>query len=220
MSKIFDIGKVQFPPLFFGNDRATGEDRDILQHCLAAVSESGRFQCQTIDGAAHLVHHQHCQSFAINVFADDHQILGYLEVLLQDRHQVGHRRYFLIGNQDVGVFNHGFHALRVGHEIRADVAAIKIHPIDVLGLGFDPFAFFHGDDAVTAHVIHYIGYYLADLVIVGGNGGDLSGLFPSVHRSGQGIQLGDDGFYTLVDASFQRHGVNAGGYQPHPFPDN
>ena len=200
LAKIFDISKVQFPPLFFGDDCATGKNRDILQHCLAAVSESGRFQCQTVDGAAHLVYDQHGQSFTVHVLADDHQVLGYLEVLLQDWHQVGDRRDFLIREQDVGVFNHGFHALRISHEIGADVAAVEVHPIDVLGLSFYSFALFHGYDTVTAHVVHNSGHHLADLGIVGGNGGDLGGLFPGVHRSGQIVQLGDDGLYAFVNA--------------------
>src|SRR5947207_11726142 len=46
-----------------------------------------------------------------------------LEHLLEHRQQVGDSADLLVGYQDIGLFENGFHPLRAGDEVRADVAA-------------------------------------------------------------------------------------------------
>ena len=82
----------------------------------------------------------------------------------------------LVGDQDVGVLEDGFHAVRVRHEVGRDVAAVELHAIDELGLELDAAGLFDGDDAVLADLLHHLGDQLADLRVVGGDGGDLRDL--------------------------------------------
>ena len=46
----------------------------------------------------------------------------------------------LVGDQDVGLVEDGLHALRVGHEVGGDVAAVELHAVDELGLHVDALA--------------------------------------------------------------------------------
>ena len=80
------------------------------------------------------------------------------------------------------ILDDGFHAFRVGDEVRADVAAVEVHAFDVLGLGLDALAFFDGDHALGAHLFQYVGQHIADFAVVGGDGGDLGHLVAALHR--------------------------------------
>ena len=71
----------------------------------------------------------------------------------------------------------GRHLLRVGHEVRREVAAVELHALDHLELGLHALRFFDGDDAFLADLLHRLGEHLADgLVAVGADGADLGDL--------------------------------------------
>ena len=78
--------------------------------------------------------------------------------------------------------------------------------------GFQRLAFFDGDDAVFADLVHGLGEDLADLgVLIGRAGGDLLDLLAGLDRGAHLLQLVDDGLDGLVDAAFDLHRVGAGG---------
>ena len=111
------------------------------------------------------------------------QRLAALGDLLEQREQVLHRADFLFVDQDVGVLEHGFHALRIGDEVRREVAAVKLHAFDDFELGLERLGLFDGDDAVLADLLHGLGDDLADgLIVVGGDGADLGD-----HVAGDGL---------------------------------
>ena len=101
---------------------------------LRLIAKAGGFDGQDIESAAQLVDHQGSQGFAIDIFSDDDQVLGDLEDLLQGRQDIADGRNLLIGNQDVGIFDDGFHFLGIGDEIGADVTAVELHAFDKFGL--------------------------------------------------------------------------------------
>ncbi len=75
------------------------------------------------------------------------------------------------------VLEHDFHALRVGHEVRREVAAIELHPLDHVERGLHAPRLFDGDDAVLADLLHRVGDQLADLgIVVRADGGDIGDL--------------------------------------------
>ncbi len=75
-------------------------------------------------------------------------------------------------DKDVGVVNHSFHRVGVGHEVGADVATIELHTIDVFLFELEALGLFHGDNAVFTDLIHNLGNQLADGHILGGDSSD------------------------------------------------
>ncbi len=73
-----------------GDDGGAGEDRHVLQHGLAAVTEAGGLDGDGVEGAADLVDDQGGQGLALDVLGDDQQRLRgvRLDDLLEQRQQV------------------------------------------------------------------------------------------------------------------------------------
>ena len=59
-----------------GDHLAAGEDRDVLQHRLAAIAEPGRLHGDGVERAADLVHDQRREGLALDVLGDDHERLA------------------------------------------------------------------------------------------------------------------------------------------------
>ena len=157
----------------FGDELAAGQDRDVFQHRLAAIAEAGRLDRDAVDVAADLVDDQRRERFAIDIFGDQNDRAAGPGDLLHDRNQVGDRADLLLVEQDVRLFEHGFHALGIGDEVGGDVALVELHSLDDFELGAGALALFDGDDAVGRHPLHRFGEQFADLRVVGGDGGDL-----------------------------------------------
>src|SRR4029450_4391967 len=67
------------------DDLAAGEDGDVLEHGLAAVTEAGGLDGDALEGAADLVDDQGGQGLALDVLGDDHDRLAALHDLLEHR---------------------------------------------------------------------------------------------------------------------------------------
>jgi len=116
-------------------------------------------------------------------------------------------------DQDVGVFEDGFHALGARDEVRGEVALVELHTFDDVEGGLDGLGLFDGDGAVLADLVHGVGDLVGDLVVpVGGDGGDLADLVAVVHLLGDLAELGDGGLNGLVDTTLQEDRVAAGGH--------
>ena len=113
-------------------DLAVGQHRDVLQHRLATIAEARRLDGADLERAAQLVHDERRERLTFDVFGDDEQRTTLLRDLLQHREQILHRRDLLVVDQDERVLEHGFHLLRIGDEVRRDVAAIELHALDRL----------------------------------------------------------------------------------------
>ena len=142
---------------------AAGQDGDVFQHGLAAVAVAGRLDRGALEGAAQLVDDQRRQGLALDFLGDDQDRLAGVEDLLQDRHQVLVAGDLLLVDEDVGVFQLALHLLRVGDEVRRQVAAVELHALDELVGRLQGLAFLDGDDAVLADLVHGLGDDPADL---------------------------------------------------------
>jgi hypothetical protein len=60
----------------FGDQLTAGEDRDVLEHRLAAIAESRGLHCGDLQTATQLVDDQRGNCFALDIFGDDHQRLA------------------------------------------------------------------------------------------------------------------------------------------------
>lgn len=99
---------VQGQANFLGNDLATGEDGDVGEHGLAAVTEARGLDGDGLEQATDLVQDQGGQGFALDVFGDDQQRLVGLHDLLQQTDHFLDVGDLGVDDQDVGVFQDGF----------------------------------------------------------------------------------------------------------------
>ena len=66
-----EVGVLELEADLLGDDLATGEDGDVGQHGLAAVTEAGGLDGDGLEGAADLVDDQGREGLALDVLGDD-----------------------------------------------------------------------------------------------------------------------------------------------------
>ena len=134
-------------------------------------------------------------------------------------------------DQDVGVLLDRFHALRIGNEVRRQIAAIELHAFDYVQLRFEGLRLFDGDDAILADFLHRFGNDLADgLVVVRRDRAHLRN-----HLAGDGlaefvefaffvvaflVELAGDEGDGLLDAALHRHRIGSSSNGLHAFAVN
>src|SRR5258708_2457785 len=225
-AQIFHLDVLELDAQVFRDGLAAGQDCDVLQHGLATIAKARRFHGSNVERAAQLVHDQGRERFAFHVFSNDQQRLARLCDLLEQGQQVFHGADFLFVDKNVGIVQDGFHALRIGDEVRREVAAVKLHALDHFQLGLHGLGLFHGDHAVFADLLHGFGNDAANgFVVVGGDGANLRDHLAG-HRLGQRVKIALDAIAVFVeaaadggdvalDAALQGHGVCARGHGLH-----
>src|SRR4029450_7284175 len=190
---------------------AAGEDRDVLEHRLAAVAEPGRLDRGRLEGGADLVDHQGGQDLALDVLGDHQERPARLHDLLEHRQQRLHRGDLLVGDQDVGGLGGRFHGVRVGDEVGRDVALVELHALGELELDPEGVGLVDGDDPILADLVHRLGDGLADLRVLGGDGGDRRHLLLALDLACLVLDRLGDRLDGLLDAALEAHRVGAGG---------
>ena len=120
-----------------GDHLAAGEDRDVLEHRLAAIAEARRLDRRDLEAAAQLVDDERRQSLALDVLGDDDQRLAGLHHRFEHRQHRLQRGELLLVDEDVGVLELGDHLLGVGDEIGREIAAVELHAFDDVEFGLD-----------------------------------------------------------------------------------
>ena len=132
--------------------------------------------------------------------------------LLQQRQQVGDRGDLALVEQDVGVVEDGLHALRVGDEVRRDVALVELHALGELELGAHGVGLLDGDHAVLADLVERLGEQLADDARRGWRWWRPAAMSSLVVDLAGGLaQRVADGLDGGVHAALEAHRVGAGG---------
>src|SRR5262245_52504414 len=205
----------------FRDRLAAGQDRDVLQHGLAAIAEARRLDGGDLQAATQAVDDEGGEGFAFDVFSDDDQRLAGLHHGLEQRQQLVQRGELLLIDQDVGVVHFDAHLVGVGDEVGRDVAAVKLHALDDVEFGLERLGFLDRDDALVADLLHGVGEELADLgVAVGGNGADLGDLLVRGDLVGVLLEVRNHGLDREVDTALQIHRVHAGGNRLGSFLDD
>src|SRR4051794_38613654 len=196
----------------FRDRLAAGQDRDVLQHGLAAIAEARSLDGRDLQAATETVHDQGRKRFAFDVLGDDDQRLAGLHHGLEQRQQLVQRGELLLVDEDVGVVHLNAHLVGVGDEVGRDVAAVELHALDDVELGLERLGFLDGDDTLVADLLHGVGEELADLLVaVGRDGADLGDLVVRGDLLGVLDEVRNDGFDREVDTALQVHRVHAGG---------
>jgi len=197
----------------FRDDLAAGQDRDVLEHGLAAVAEAGCLHRDALERAADLVDDERRQRLTFDVLGDHDERPARLGDLLEDRQQILHVADLLLVDEKIRIVEHDFHALGIGHEVRGEVAAVELHALDDFEGGFEALRLFDRDDAFLADLVHGLGDDLADGgVVVRRDRTDLGDFFLILRGLRQRLQLGHDGADGAVDAALQAHRIVAGSH--------
>jgi hypothetical protein len=130
LAEVLELDVLELDAQVFRDRTAAGEDRDVLEHGLAAIAEAGRLHGRGLQRATELVDHERGQRFTLDVFRDDQQRTAEARHLLEHGQQVLHRRDLLLVDEDDRVLEDDFHPLRVGHEVGREVAAVELHALD------------------------------------------------------------------------------------------
>ncbi|HVK87421.1 MAG TPA: chaperonin GroEL, partial [Kofleriaceae bacterium] len=86
----------------------------------------------------------------VDVLGDDQERLALLGNLLEHREELLHVRDLLLVREDVAVVEHDLHPLRVGHEVRREVAAVELHTLDDVELAVQRLGLLDRDHAFLA----------------------------------------------------------------------
>ena len=71
MAELRELRVLELEAELLGDDLAAGEDRDVLEHPLAAVAEAGRLDGDGLEGAAQLVDDDRRERLTLEVLGDD-----------------------------------------------------------------------------------------------------------------------------------------------------
>src|SRR5215211_975480 len=194
-----------------GDDLAAGEDRDVLEHALAAVAEARGLHGDAREGAAQLVHDERREGLALDVLGDDQQRAAGLDDLLEHGQQVADRADLLVGDEDVGILEHRLHALLVGDHVRRDVALVELHALGELEVHAERLAFLDVHDAVLADLLDRVGDHVADLVVAGRDRRHTGDLILAGDLLRLRLDLVDDLVDGGLDAALEAERVRAGG---------
>src|SRR5262249_25507990 len=133
-AELRELGVLELETHLLGDDLAAAQDRDVLEHALAAVAEARRLDGDGLEGAAQLVDHDRRERLALDVLGHDQQRAAGLDDALEHRQDVLDRADLLVGDQDVRVVEDGLHALGVRDHVGRQVALVELHALGELEL--------------------------------------------------------------------------------------
>src|SRR6266851_3867323 len=204
-AQVLNLQVLELRAEILGDGFAAGEDRDVLEHGLATIAKARGFHCSALQRAAEFVDDERCQGFAVDVLSDDQERLAHLGGLFEQWQQILHRADLLFVDQDVHVLEYTFHALRIGHKVGREVAAVKLHAFDHFERRLHRLGFLDGDDAILTNLLHRFGDDAAYLLVgVGTDGANLRD-HVALHLAGQPLDLSHGNFNGLIDAALERH---------------
>src|SRR5450755_3889732 len=208
-AELRDLRVLELEAHLLGDHLATGEDRDVLEHALAAIAEAGRLDGNAGEGAAELVHDQGREGLALDVLGDDQQRATRLDDLLEHWQQIADRADLLVGDEDVGILEDRFHPLLIRDHVGRDVALVELHALGELEVHTERLALLDVDHAVLADPVDRVGDHIADLVITGRDGRHTGDLLLAGDVLGQRLDVLDDLLDRDLDAALERQRIGA-----------
>ena len=211
MAELRELRVLELETHLLGDHLGAREDRDVLEHALAAVAEAGRLDGDGGERAAQLVDHDRRERLALDVLRHDQQRPAGLDDLLEHRQDVLDGADLLVRDQDVRLLEDRFHALGVGDHVRRQVALVELHALGELELETEGLALLDVHDAVLADLLDRLRDHVADLALARRDGRDPGDVLLAGDLLRLRLQVLDDGLDGLLDAALERHRVRAGG---------
>src|SRR4051794_21578923 len=209
-TELRDLGVLELEAHLLGDDLAAGEDRDVLEHALAAIAEARSLHGNAGEGAAQLVHDERREGLALDVLGDDQQRLAGLDDLLEHGQKVADRADLLVGDEDERILEDRLHPLLVGDHVRRDVALVELHALGELEVHAERLALLDVHDAVLADLLDRVGDHVADLLVAGRDGGDAGDLVLTRDLLGLRADVLDDLVDGDLDPALEAERVGAG----------
>src|SRR5208283_2306665 len=181
-----------------------GQDRDVLEHGLAAIAEARSLHGRDLQAAAQLIDDERRQGLALDVLGDDQQGLARLHDRLEDRQKRLQRRELLLVDQDVGILELGDEALGVRDEVGREIAAVELQALDDDRLGLEALCLLDRDYALIADLLHRLGDLRADeAVAIGRDRADLGDLVVGGDLLRVGLEVVNDRLDAQIDATLE-----------------
>ena len=212
MAELRELRVLELEAELLGDDLAAGEDRDVLEHPLAAVAEARRLDRDGLEGAAQLVDDDRRERLALEVLGDDQQRLAGLDDLLEHRQDVLDGADLLVRDQDVRILEQGFHAIGVGDHVGGQVALVELHALRELELEAEGLALLDVDDAVLADLLDRVRDHVADLALTRRDRGDPGDVLLARDLRRLLLEIVHDRLDGLLDAALEAHRVRARGH--------
>src|SRR4029079_8194065 len=165
LTELRDLRVLELETQLLGDDLATRQDRDVLEHPLAAVAEAGRLDGDGRERATELVDDDRRERLALDVLRHDEQRSTCLDDLLENRKDVLDRTDLLVGDEDVRLLEDGLHALGVRDHVRAEVALVELHALGELEVETEGLTLLDVHDAVLADLLDGVGDDVTDLAL-------------------------------------------------------
>ena len=220
LSQVIKGCAVELTAHIFRNDMAAGQDSDIFEHCLTAITESRSFDSCAFQCAAESVDYEGCQSFAFYVFSNDQEFLAASSYLFEELEHILKHVDLLVGDEDQRIVDNAFHLVRISYHVRAEVAAVELHAFYDSQVGSHGLGIFNSDNAVIADFVHSISNQFADGLVSGGNGCNVSDCFLAFYLNSLFLDFAYENFDSLFDALLQDHRVCTCCYVSHAFMDH
>src|SRR6266511_2387021 len=211
LAELRELRVLELETHLLGDHFRAGEDRDVLEHALAAVTEARRLDGDGREGATQLVDHDRRERLALDVFGNDQQRLAGLNHLLEHRQQVLDSADLLVRDQDVRLVEHRLHTLGVGDHVRRQVALVELHALGELELEAEGLALLDVHDAVLADLLDRVGEDVADLAVAGGDGRHAGDVLLAGDLLGLRLQVLHHLLDRPLDPTLDRHRVRPGG---------
>src|SRR6266545_2659806 len=162
LAQLRDLRVLELQAHLLGDHLGTAEDRDVLQHPLAAVTEARRLHGDGGERAPQLVDDDRRQRLTLDVLRHDQKRTTRLDHLLEHGQEVLDGPDLLVRDQDVRLIQHRLHPLRVGDHVRRQVALVELHPLRELELEAERLPLLDIHDAVLPHLLDRIREDLVD----------------------------------------------------------
>src|SRR6266576_398053 len=209
MAELRELRVLQLEAHLLGDHLGAGEDRDVLEHPLPAVTEARSLDGDGRERAAQLVDDDRRERLALDILRHDQQRLTGLDHRLEHRQQVLDGADLLVRDQDERVLEDRFHALGVRDHVRRQIALVELHALSELELEAERLPLLDVHDAVLADLLDRVGEDVADLTIARRDGRDARDVLLAGDLLGLRLQVLDDSLDGLLDAALERHRVRA-----------
>ena len=207
---------LQVAALVLGDDRATGEDGDVVEHLALFVTKAGRLDHAGLQHLGGDVDDQGGEGLALDVLGDDEERALLLHGVLEHGNEFLRAVDALVGHQDEGRLEHRFAALLVGHHVGGHVALVELHAVHDFEFGFHGLRVFDGDDAFASDLVKGLGDERPNLgVVVGRDGRDLTDHVAAVDLDGAALEVLHHGRNGRIEAGLEGHGACACGHVAH-----
>ena len=178
-------GVLQKHAQFLGHKGAAGENGHVLQQAPLPVPKAGGLGADHHEFAPDPVHDDGGQSLRFDLIGNHKQGPACFHHLLHDGQHVLHTGDLPVGDEHVGVLQHGLHALGVCDHMGGEIPPVKLHALHDLAIGLHARGIVQADDPLGGKLFHGVGDQISDLPIVGGDIGHPGIVLPAPNGLGQ-----------------------------------